>query len=72
MTHFLLTYDRDTQDSDITEFLDGMDAFLAFSRLERELIADARYEVVLLAADSVEELRVTHPNFFAHGDLLPA
>lgn len=71
MTHFVLTYDRSTQNSVIDEFDDALRAFAAFSQRERELIADARYEVVMLSAKTQEELRISHPNFFAHGDLLP-
>lgn len=71
MTHFVLTYDRSLQDSEILEFDDDIAAFAAFSTRERALFADARYEVVMLSADSIEDVRVTHPNFFVRGTLIP-
>ena len=72
MTHFLLTYDRQAQDSEITEFVDAMAAVRAFARRERELLGDDQFEVVLLSAKTLDEVRITHPNFFEHGHLLPS
>lgn len=71
MTHFVLTFDRDTQNSDILDFEDANDAFRVFSRRERDLLGDSRFEVVMLSGGSIDEVRITHPNFFEHGDLLP-
>jgi hypothetical protein len=72
MAHFLLTYDRKEQTADVQRFDDAMEAFDAFAILERKLIGDERFEVVLLAAESEEDLRVTHENFFVKGSMLPA
>jgi hypothetical protein len=72
MAHFLITYDRELEQSEIVSYNDPMEAFDEFSRKERELMGDERYEVVLLAAEHEEDLRLTHPNFFEVGDMLPA
>lgn len=72
MAHFIVTYDRRSGRSDVTRFDDGLEAFDEFSRRELELIGNEEIEVVLLAAEREEDLRLTHPNFFGTGDLLPS
>lgn len=49
-----------------------MEAFDRFAARERQYMGDERIEIVLLAAESVDDLRVTHENFFTVGDMLPA
>ena len=71
MTHFLLTYERATQTADIRSFEDALAAFDAFAELEKQFMGDDEFEIVLLAAETLEDLRVTHPNFFTPGDMLP-
>lgn len=72
MGHFLLTYDRTTQTADVRSFDDALSAFDEFALVEARFMGDANIEVVLLAARSEDDLRVSHPNFFIKGDLLPA
>lgn len=72
MPHFLVTYDRLNSHTSVRRFDDAFDAFDAFAVCEREHMGDTNLEVVLLAGEREEDLRATHPNFFALGDLLPA
>lgn len=71
MGHFLLTYDRTTQTADVRSFDDAMTAFDEFTVVEASFMGNDDIEVVLLAARSEQDLQVSHPNFFAKGDLLP-
>ena len=71
MTHFIVTYDRRDGSSDILAIEDAFEAFDEFSRREHELMGSEDVEIVLLAAKHEDELRVSHPNFFAGGDLIP-
>jgi hypothetical protein len=72
MAHFIVTYHRKTGTTQVDRFEDAFDAFDEFSDRERALIADTDVEVVLLSAAHEDDLRITHPNFFGDGDLLPA
>ena len=72
MAHFIVTYEHRSGRSVVTRFENALEAFDEFSRRERELIGDDDIEVVLLAAEHEEDLRLTHPNFFGTGDMLPA
>jgi hypothetical protein len=64
--NYLLAFDRDTRE--LVEFLDfghaREEAVAAYAPKEREYAGNPRIEVVLLASDSVETLRITHPNYF--------
>ena len=72
MAHFIVTYDRSTGHTDVRRFDDAFDAFDEFARRERDLMGNREVEIVLLAAEHEDDLRITHPNFFIEGDLLPA
>ncbi len=72
MTHFIVTYDRRDGSSDLLAIEDAFEAFDEFSRREREVMGSADIEVVLLTARHEDDLRVSHPNFFAAGDLIPS
>lgn len=72
MAHFIVTYEHRSGRSVVTRYENALEAFDEFSRRERELIGDDEIEVVLLAAEREEDLRLTHPNFFGSGDMLPA
>lgn len=65
LIHFLIVFDRETQ-SIITkeEFSNGRRAGTAYAEREREYHFDPRYEIVLLGADSIETLKVTHAQYF--------
>jgi hypothetical protein len=70
-THFLIVFDHDhnRQVAPPREFDDAAEATAAYSATE-EQYADERdhIEVVLLASDSLETVRHTHPVFFG-GDV---
>ncbi|MCW2922411.1 MAG: hypothetical protein JWL76_2285 [Thermoleophilia bacterium] len=71
MTYFLLTYDRDSRSLDLAPYADGQAAQSAYAALELRLMDEARYEVVLLSAESEDEIRTTHSRYFSD-DLIPA
>lgn len=71
MTHFVITYDHTSESSEVLAFDDDAQAFAEFASRERAKFGDAQYEVVMVSAASIEEVRATHPNFFIAGDLLP-
>lgn len=71
MTFFLLTYDRSRGSSEVSTFADALDAQGAYSQLELQFMDEDQIEVVLLSAESEDELRVTHSRFFG-APLLPA
>ncbi|MEV4421401.1 hypothetical protein AB0L40_15665 [Patulibacter sp. NPDC049589] len=63
--HFLLTFDVDRQSADVESFGEDYDAALeAYSDAELRTGEDARIEVVLLGADSLETLKKTHSSYF--------
>lgn len=66
MTSFLLKYDRRTGDLDVTEFVGAdarQEALSARVRAERTR-SSSDVEVVVLAADSLDELKRTHGRYF--------
>lgn len=66
MTSFLMRYDRRTGDLEVTEFAGEnarQDALTARVQAESER-ASADVEVVVLAADSLDELKRTHGRYF--------
>ncbi len=71
MKNFLIQYDRQEHLLARCEvFQDSAVAYAAYSALEREHLADDRYEIVLLGADSLDVLKVTHAHYFTpNGDI---
>ena len=71
LIHFLIVYDlaerRIVQNE---EFENATRATKAYQELEERYGFDARYEIVLLGADSIETLKVTHGHYFpeTHAD----
>lgn len=66
MTHYLVVYNRTLGQAEVTAF-DG--EFSADDALRARFAAEslalgADYEVATLAADSIEDLKVTHARFF--------
>jgi len=63
--HFLLTYDRAKQVLvSVVEFDRRQEAVAELERLEREHAGDEQTEIVLLGADSLETIKLTHANYF--------
>jgi hypothetical protein len=71
MKQFLIQYDRtEHRLARCEEFADGDAAYAAYAALEKEHVFDDRYEIVLLGADSLAALHVTHAHYFTpNGDL---
>ncbi|MDE0375375.1 MAG: hypothetical protein OXK16_05365 [bacterium] len=62
---FLITFDHDTGEQiSLEEFRDTARALTAYSEREEQYRDNPRVEVVLLGADSVDAIRVTHSNYF--------
>ncbi|MGV3732213.1 MAG: hypothetical protein ACO1N6_02285 [Microcella sp.] len=66
MTHYLVVYNRTLGQAEVTAF-DGEasadDALRARFAAESQVLG-ADYEVATLAADSIDDLKVTHARFF--------
>ncbi len=64
MKHFLLDYDHSTRKLvSITTFEDMGEAIAAYGEREREAFG-TEHEVVLLGAESEDDLRQTHSRYF--------
>ena len=62
---FLITYDHDARKQiGLEEFRDTAQALKAYSEREDQYRDNPRIEVVLLGADSIETIKVTHSNYF--------
>ena len=62
MKYFLVEYDRVSQRSAVSMFFDAPPALRELS--ERERAKSPEVEVVLLMAESVEQLKLTHSRYF--------
>lgn len=63
--HYLIVFNHATDHQELIEFGENVDAALdAYSEKEDEFFGDKSVEVVLLGSDSIESIRVTHPNYF--------
>lgn len=70
-TYFLLVHRASPPGLEIVTFEDERSAAAAYSRREHELRDDAGAEVVLVGADSLETVRLTHSHYFAEaGDVV--
>ena len=64
MKHFLLDYDRSTQQlAAITTFEDMDEALAAYAEREGAALGTA-HEIVLLGAESEADIRATHGRYF--------
>ena len=65
LIHFLIVYDL-AEERILTnkEFDNAAKATQAYQELEQRFGFDQRYEIVLLGADSLETLKVTHGHYF--------
>jgi hypothetical protein len=75
--HFLLAYDLKEQRLVLQrEFDDGAEAATAYADLESEHRDNGDLEIVLVGADSLETIKVTHAQYFdelvGHSRYLPA
>ena len=62
---FLIVYDHDSRKQiSLEEFRDTARALKAYSEREEQYRDNHRMEVVLLGADSIEAIKVTHSNYF--------
>lgn len=64
--HFLLVFDHDQDKlAETVEFgTDVSRALEAYAAKEAEFKEQPRMEVVLIGSDSIETVRLTHPNYF--------
>ena len=69
MRHFPLIYDMQTSRfKDQREFDDSSEATAAYEAAERSHLLDGHVQIVLVASDSLETVKVTHGNFFEGTD----
>lgn len=62
---FLIAFDHDARKQiSLEEFRDTARAIEAYCELEEQYRDNPRVEVVLLGADSIDAIRVTHSNYF--------
>lgn len=62
---FLITFDHDTRKQiSLEEFRNSAQALRAYSEREEQYRDNPRVEVVLLGADSIDAVKVTHSNYF--------
>jgi hypothetical protein len=65
LIHFLLTYDvQEARLVEVREFRDIDEAVAAYEAAEAAHRNDVSLEIVLLGADSLETIKVTHANYF--------
>ncbi len=63
--NFLITFDHDARELiDLQEFRNTAQALQAYSEREEQYRTNPRMEVVLLGADSIDAIKVTHSNYF--------
>ena len=62
---FLIAFDHDARKQiSFEEFSDTAQALRAYGEREEQYRGNPRVEVVLLGADSVDAIKVTHSNYF--------
>ena len=62
---FLITFDHDARKQiSLEEFRDTAQALKAYSEREEQYRGNTRVEVVLLGAESIDAIKVTHSNYF--------
>jgi hypothetical protein len=66
LIHYLIIYDHSTQSlvGEPQEFTDPDEAARAYARAERKHRDDTNLEIVLIGADSLDTIRLTHGNYF--------
>lgn len=61
---FLLRFDRRRRRTTVARFDDHVEAEMAYDQAERDLGRDANIEVVLVTAEDLDTVKVTHASFF--------
>ena len=62
---FLITFDHDARKQiSLEQFRNTRQALKAYSEREEQYRNNSRVEVVLLGAESIEAIKVTHSNYF--------
>lgn len=65
IVHFLLVYDRELQKLVHEQaFASSSDAVAAYEKMEELHRHDPQMEIVLVGADSIETVKLTHGNYF--------
>jgi hypothetical protein len=65
LVHFLLVYDRELQKLVVQRpFSNSAEAVDAYEAMEERYRDDAHMEIVLVGADSIETVMLTHGNYF--------
>ena len=65
LIHFLLVYDHAKQELvHSAQYLNAAEAAEAYGKLEQEHKGDRNLEIVLVGADSIETIKMTHGNYF--------
>ena len=65
LIHFLLVYDRTQQKLVVQRpFSDSGKAVSAYEQMEEKHRDDSNMEIVLIGADSIETVMLTHGNYF--------
>jgi hypothetical protein len=73
LIHFLLLYDLNAQKLILQrEYRDGEEAAQAYAQLEAEYRGNDDVEIVLVGADSIETIRLTHGQYFEQGEAAAA
>jgi hypothetical protein len=74
LVHFLLVYDRQQQALVFRQpYTNAAEALKAYEAMEEKHRDDAHMEIVLVGADSIETVMLTHGNYFgAEGSADPA
>jgi hypothetical protein len=66
LVHFLLVYDREKQQLVLEQpYTDPAEALRAYEDMEERHRDDQQMEIVLVGADSIETVMLTHGNYFA-------
>lgn len=72
LRHFLLVFDLDKQELVSQDaFDDGEEAATAYTALEREYRDRSDLEIVLVGADDIDTVRLTHGHYFNRGAASP-
>ena len=66
LVHYLVVFDHEAQRAaeEVREFDDPGQAAAAYEAAERRFVDRADIEVVLIGSDSLETVKLTHPNYF--------
>lgn len=69
--HFLIIFDgaTGTMREAVRDFARPAPALKAFEEAEQRYDGEPEVQVVLVASDSIETVKATHPNFFGSVDL---